>query len=184
MGRILNKGWTWAAGLGLLPETSVVMRVRSSASHRFYSVVLVAAKYRGHRYLVSMLGNGSNWVQDVRAAQGQAFIKRGRSCPVIPTEIPPEKRHQSSRRGVKSPQVGGNICRSRMTRRCQSSKQLQRTTRSFGSTRSHSEMRACSIVMSGGAGSSRIKLFSEMTKGEMRIEIGGGVGGRGRAHIR
>ena len=92
LGRILNKGWTWAAGLGLLPEILVALRVRSSASHRFYSVVLVAAKYRGHRYLVLMLGNGSNWVQDVRAAQGQAFIKRGRSCPVILAEIPPEKR--------------------------------------------------------------------------------------------
>ena len=92
LGRILNKGWTWAAGLGLLSEILVALRVRSSASHRFYSVVLVAAKYRGHRYLVLMLGNGSNWVQDVRAAQGQAFIKRGRSCPVNLTEIPPEKR--------------------------------------------------------------------------------------------
>jgi hypothetical protein len=91
-GRILNKGWAWAAGLGLLPEFLVALRVRSAVSHRFYSVVLVAAEYHGHRYLVSMLGNGSNWVQDVRAAQGQAFLKRGRSCPVILTEIPPEQR--------------------------------------------------------------------------------------------
>ena len=89
LGRILNKGWTWAAGLRLLSEILVALRVRSSASPRFYSVMLVAAKYRGRRYLISMLGHGSNWVQDVRAAQGQAFIKRGRSCPIILTGIPP-----------------------------------------------------------------------------------------------
>jgi hypothetical protein len=44
--------------------------------------------YEGHRYLVSMLGAGSNWVQDVRAAHGSAILKRGRLRPVVLTEIP------------------------------------------------------------------------------------------------
>jgi hypothetical protein len=35
-----------------------------------------------------MLGDGSEWVQNVRAAAGKAFIKRGRSEPIILTEIP------------------------------------------------------------------------------------------------
>ncbi len=39
-----------------------------------------------------MLGDGSNWVQDVRASHGAAFIKRGRSRPVVLTEIAPEER--------------------------------------------------------------------------------------------
>jgi hypothetical protein len=39
-----------------------------------------------------MLGEGSEWVRNVRAAGGEAFIKRGQSRPVMLTEIPPEER--------------------------------------------------------------------------------------------
>ena len=39
-----------------------------------------------------MLGNGSEWVQNVRAAGGKAFIKRLRSQPVMLTEIPAKER--------------------------------------------------------------------------------------------
>ena len=66
------------------------MKDRSSAQLR--SVVLVAADYEGHRYLVSMLGEGSEWVQNLRAAGGLALMKRGQSYPVLLTEIPPHER--------------------------------------------------------------------------------------------
>jgi len=91
-GRISNRVWAWVCGLGLTPQWLVTLRVRSQGSHRLYSTILVAASYQGQRYLVSMLGNSSNWVQDVRAADGEAFIKSGRSQPVMLTEIPPEQR--------------------------------------------------------------------------------------------
>ena len=39
-----------------------------------------------------MLGGNSEWVRNVRAAFGEAFIKHGRSLPVTLTEIPPEER--------------------------------------------------------------------------------------------
>jgi hypothetical protein len=39
-----------------------------------------------------MLGDGSEWVRNVRAAGGEAFIKRGRSHPVRLTEVPAEER--------------------------------------------------------------------------------------------
>jgi hypothetical protein len=39
-----------------------------------------------------MLGHGSEWVQDVRAAGGEAFVKRGRSHRVRLTEIAREER--------------------------------------------------------------------------------------------
>ena len=39
-----------------------------------------------------MLGEGSEWVRNVRAAGGEAFIKRGRSRPVRFIEIPPNER--------------------------------------------------------------------------------------------
>jgi len=39
-----------------------------------------------------MLGDGSEWVHNVRAAGGKAFIKRGRSRPVLLVELKPEER--------------------------------------------------------------------------------------------
>jgi hypothetical protein len=48
--------------------------------------------YGGDRYLVSMLGHRSDWVQNVRAAGGEAAIKRGRVVQVHLTEIPIQER--------------------------------------------------------------------------------------------
>ena len=91
-GRIWAKAFAWIAALGLTPPLLVTLQVKSQASNRLYSTVLAAANYQGQRYLVSMLGNSSNWVKDVRGTQGKAFIRRGRSRPVVLTEIPPEER--------------------------------------------------------------------------------------------
>jgi hypothetical protein len=43
--------------------------------------------YEGERYFVSMFGESSEWVRNVRAANGRARIKRGRTQPVMLTEI-------------------------------------------------------------------------------------------------
>jgi len=92
LGKIWNRAFAWISGLGVTPQTLLTLRVRSRRSRRLYSTVLVVASHQGQRYLVSMLGGGSQWVRDVRAAGGAAFIKRGRSRPVMLTEIPPEER--------------------------------------------------------------------------------------------
>ena len=39
-----------------------------------------------------MLGDGSEWVQNVRAAGGKAFVKRGHRQPVTLVEIPSKDR--------------------------------------------------------------------------------------------
>jgi hypothetical protein len=92
LAKVWNGAFAWLAGLGLLPQILLTLQVKSRRSDRLYSTVLAAVNYGGQRYLVSMPGNASNWVQDVRAAQGKAFIKRGRSRAVILTEIPPGER--------------------------------------------------------------------------------------------
>ena len=92
LGKIWNGTFAWVSGLGLTPQILLTLQVKSWSSGRFCSTVLVVASYQGQRYLVSMLGNGSEWVRNVRAAGGQAFIKRGQSRPVMLTEIPPEER--------------------------------------------------------------------------------------------
>src|SRR5258708_4280265 len=89
---IWSRAFAWASGLGLTPQTLLTLQVKSRNSGRLDSTVLVVVSHQGQRYLVSMLGDGSEWVHDVRAAGGEAFIKRGRSRPVMLTEIPPEER--------------------------------------------------------------------------------------------
>jgi hypothetical protein len=92
LAKVWNGAFAWLTGLGLLPPILLTLQVKSRLTNRLYSTVLAVGNYGDQRYLVSMLGNGSNWVQDVRAAQGKAFVKRGRSRPVILTEIPPGER--------------------------------------------------------------------------------------------
>jgi hypothetical protein len=70
----------------------LTLQTTDRSSGRVNSIILVVATYEGQRYLVSMLGEGSTWVQNVRAAGGKASIKRGRSQPVQLTEIPPHER--------------------------------------------------------------------------------------------
>jgi hypothetical protein len=46
----------------------------------------------GRRYLVSMLGNDCNWVRNVRAADGQAFLVRRKRIPCLLVEVPVDQR--------------------------------------------------------------------------------------------
>jgi hypothetical protein len=84
--------WAWATGLGLLPDILVTLLVKERESGRLVGHVLVPVVYEGQQYLVSMLGGGSNWVLDQRAAGGAAVLKRGRTEPVMLVEVPPEQR--------------------------------------------------------------------------------------------
>jgi F420H(2)-dependent quinone reductase len=90
--RLWNRAYAWVAGLGILPPLLATLQVRDRRDGRLRSTILVVASHGEDRYLVSMLGNESDWVQNVRAAGGEAAIKRGRVVPVHLTEIPPEER--------------------------------------------------------------------------------------------
>lgn len=91
-GRLSNQAWAWATALGLMPPILLTLQVRDRRDGRLHSTVLVPVHHEGERYLVSMLGDGSEWVQNVRAAGGDAFIKRGRAYRVTLAEIPPKDR--------------------------------------------------------------------------------------------
>jgi len=92
LGRCSTRVWAWVTGFGLFPDCFVALLVRKRQSHKLGAHILVAATYQGQRYLVSMLGEGSNWVQDARATGGAAYIERGRKRPVMLTEIPAGQR--------------------------------------------------------------------------------------------
>ena len=91
-GRFWTRIWAWATSLGLLPDIVVTLLVKERKSGRLIGHVLVPVVHEGRRYLVSMLGGGSNWVLDQRATGGAAFLKRGRTESVMLVEIPPERR--------------------------------------------------------------------------------------------
>jgi hypothetical protein len=91
VGRVWSRMCAWVSGLGLLPRILLTLQTKDR-SGRICATILVVATYQGQRYLVSMLGEGSEWVKNVRAAGGIAAIKRGRSQPVQLTEIPRDER--------------------------------------------------------------------------------------------
>lgn len=92
LGRIWNSAYAWVSGLGLTPHLLLTLQVKSRSDGRLCSTILVGASHKGQRYVVSMLGDNSEWVKNVRASGGEAFIKRGRSRPVTLIEIPPKER--------------------------------------------------------------------------------------------
>ena len=92
LGQWVSRFWTVWVGFGLPPRTMVTLQVPGRRSGRLRNIVLVVAPYKGQRHLVSMLGERSEWVSNVRAANGRVFIKQGRSRPVILTEVPPQDR--------------------------------------------------------------------------------------------
>jgi len=87
LGKLVTGALAWVSGLGLTPQVLLTLQVRGRRSGRVHDTILVVAQHDGQRYLVSMLGNGSEWVRNVRAADGKAFVKRGRSRPVQLTEV-------------------------------------------------------------------------------------------------
>jgi len=92
IGRLWSRACAWVSGLGLAPKMLLTLQTKDRTSGRLNATILVVATYQGRRYLVSMLGESSEWVQNARAAGGKAFVKRGRSRPVQLTEIPPNER--------------------------------------------------------------------------------------------
>jgi hypothetical protein len=92
LGRITTRLWAWLTGLGVMPEIFTALLVKDRQSRRQVGHVLVPITFEGRVYLVSMLGEGSNWVQDVRAAGGAAFLKRGRAKLVVLMEVPVAER--------------------------------------------------------------------------------------------
>jgi len=92
LGRVANRAMTRLTRAGLIP-IQVVLDVPGARSGQMRSTVLVAPRVDGVDYLVSMLGERSEWVRNVRAAGGVATLRRGRRAgPVRLEEVPVEAR--------------------------------------------------------------------------------------------
>jgi hypothetical protein len=55
-------------------------------------------EYDGGRYLVAMLGPNTNWVRNIRAANGRAVLRHGRTEQVRLVEVEPADRAPILRR--------------------------------------------------------------------------------------
>lgn len=77
--------------LGLAPRDTVTLEVRGRKSGRVRRVPILTTRYRGEDYLVSLAGE-SQWVRNVRAADGEAAIRRRKTRDVHLEELAPPDR--------------------------------------------------------------------------------------------
>jgi len=84
----------WAAvfGLGLMPKRWVTLEVAGRRSGRVVRFPVGMADRDGQWYLVPMLGERCNWVQNVRAAGGRATLRHRHAVECRLIEVPPNER--------------------------------------------------------------------------------------------
>jgi deazaflavin-dependent oxidoreductase (nitroreductase family) len=90
--RIVNRASAAAASWGIASNYLVTLEVTGRKSGRTFLLPLVMAVVDGQRYLVSMLGDNVQWVQNVRAAGGKAAIRHGRREEIQLEEVPAGQR--------------------------------------------------------------------------------------------
>src|SRR5579864_5190287 len=78
--------------LGRRAQLPATLEVTGRKSGRTISLPVVLAIVAGRRYLVSMLGENAQWVQNVRAAGGKAVLRSGGREEVQLEEVPAGQR--------------------------------------------------------------------------------------------
>lgn len=108
IGRWVNRLASQLTALGLSGRVMAVLEVRGRTSGKRRAIPVVIATLDDERYLVSMLGPGSNWVKNVEAVRGEAILRQGRRRPVRLIEVPPEERAPILREYVRVATSGRN----------------------------------------------------------------------------
>jgi len=90
--KILNRMWANAASKKVMDNGLVALEVIGRKSGRVVSFPLVMITVDEQRYLASMLGEDSQWVRNVRAANGKAVLRSGGYENVQLEEIPADQR--------------------------------------------------------------------------------------------
>jgi deazaflavin-dependent oxidoreductase (nitroreductase family) len=98
LARLVNKVSARLAAAGIGPEQMAMLEVTGRRTGRTVSFPVVVADYDGERYLVSMLGEGTNWVRNVRAAGGRAALRRRHREVIHLEEVAPAERPEILRR--------------------------------------------------------------------------------------
>jgi deazaflavin-dependent oxidoreductase (nitroreductase family) len=90
--RLQNRATAAAFAAGIVPGRAAALEVRGRRSGRVISFPVAIADLEGERYLVSMLGKNTNWVHNLKAADGQAVLRHGRRESVDLEEVAPSLR--------------------------------------------------------------------------------------------
>ena len=91
-GRMFGRFWVALADCGLTPSYMVTLETVGRRSGQVRAVPVVLGEHHGERYVVSMLGEQSPWVGNVRAAGGHAVFRHGTRTPVQLVEVPISER--------------------------------------------------------------------------------------------
>jgi deazaflavin-dependent oxidoreductase (nitroreductase family) len=86
-GRLFGSFWVALADRGLTPSYMVTLETVGRRSGKVRAVPIVLGEHEGERYVVSMLGERSPWVGNVRAAGGHAVFRHGTRTPVRLMEV-------------------------------------------------------------------------------------------------
>jgi deazaflavin-dependent oxidoreductase (nitroreductase family) len=89
--RINNRIGVALTCLGLAPRDAVTLEVRGRRSGQPRRTPILRTAYQGADYLVALAGE-SEWVRNVRAAEGRAVIRRRGDHRVRLVELPPQER--------------------------------------------------------------------------------------------
>src|SRR5439155_8945088 len=92
LARWQNRAGALAFAAGIWPQRAAALEVRGRRSGRRIVCPVVIADYAGERYLVAMLGERTNWVRNVRAANGQVMLRHGQREAVRLDEVSVEER--------------------------------------------------------------------------------------------
>lgn len=98
LARLLNRAQARLAARGIGPGRVAALEVVGRRTGRTISFPVVVADFQGGRFLVSMLGDNTNWVRNVRAAGGRAILRHGRREVVRLDEVEPGERAPILRR--------------------------------------------------------------------------------------
>lgn len=90
--KIANRATAGIASIGVAHNYLVTLEVTGRKSGRTFSLPVVVAIVEGQRYLVSMLGDNVQWVQNVRAAGGRAVLRSGGREEIRLEEVPAKER--------------------------------------------------------------------------------------------
>jgi hypothetical protein len=92
LGHWVSQLFCCGARLGITPQSWVSLEVRDRVSGRMRADAVVVPTVAGARYVVSMFGTISDWVQNVEAAHGDAVIAHGSPAHVRLVPVPAEER--------------------------------------------------------------------------------------------
>jgi hypothetical protein len=87
LAKIINRGWAIIHSLWIFPNWLVTLEVVGRKSGKIVSFPLAMTAINGERYLVSMLGEETNWVRNIKAASGKARLRHGISEQVLLQEV-------------------------------------------------------------------------------------------------